>query len=185
MMAGTASAIATVPAMQSRPPETIEKRRLVSEATTPASTFPSAGVEATWANSIPESLPRSESGATVEAVQRESREERARHPKDHRVRVHQEHPQQHVLPAGEAEALRDRAQARAVGVVGGTERRQAPDRPERACERRGVERVGAGQAEDGDQEAAERRPRDRGRAPVDVLDRVRGGELVRTRRAAG
>src|SRR5919204_1999514 len=68
MRAGTARAIATVPAMQSSPPETIEKRRLVSEARTPASTLPSAGVEATCANSIPESLPRSESGVTVHKI---------------------------------------------------------------------------------------------------------------------
>ncbi len=32
--------------MQASPPETIEKRTLVSEATAPASTFPSASVEA-------------------------------------------------------------------------------------------------------------------------------------------
>jgi len=47
MNAGTAKAIRKVPAMQRRPPETIETRRLVSDATTAASTFQIAGVAAT------------------------------------------------------------------------------------------------------------------------------------------
>ena len=58
----------TAPAAHATPPETIEKRRLVSEATRPASTLPSAGVAATWANSIPESRPRSGSGVTVQRI---------------------------------------------------------------------------------------------------------------------
>ena len=47
-----------VPTMQPMPPETIEKRRLVSCATTPASRLPSDGVLATCANSIPPRRPR-------------------------------------------------------------------------------------------------------------------------------
>ena len=50
------------------PPETIEKRRLVSEATSPASTLPSAGVAATCANSMPETRPRSGSGVALQRI---------------------------------------------------------------------------------------------------------------------
>src|SRR5918995_5107035 len=60
-----ASATATVPAKVRTPPETIDARTLVSEATTPASKFPSSGAPATCASSMPESLPRIESGVTV------------------------------------------------------------------------------------------------------------------------
>ena len=47
------------------PPETIEARTLVSEATMPASTFPISGAPATCASSMPDSRPRIESGVTV------------------------------------------------------------------------------------------------------------------------
>ena len=50
--------------MHASPPETIEKRTLTSEATIPASRFPSAGVPATCASSIPERRPRMASGVT-------------------------------------------------------------------------------------------------------------------------
>jgi hypothetical protein len=68
MRAGTARATMKVPATQARPPETIEKRRLVSDATRPASTLPRAGVAATWANSIPDTRPRRWSGVTVQRI---------------------------------------------------------------------------------------------------------------------
>src|SRR3954462_15479661 len=56
------------PAMQKIPPETIEKRMLVSAASAPASTFPSVGALATWASSIPDRRPRRESGVTVSRI---------------------------------------------------------------------------------------------------------------------
>ena len=68
MKAGNSPAITSVPTTQRIPPETIEKRRLVSDATTPASRFPRAGVEATWANSIPETRPRMRSGVTLKRI---------------------------------------------------------------------------------------------------------------------
>jgi len=101
-----------------------------------------------------------------------------RHPEDHRVRVDEEHPEQDLLLTREAEALGDGLPAGALGVMGRPERREQPDRPQRGGERRCVEQIRAGQAERGDEEAAERRPRDTRRAPVDVLDRVCGRELV-------
>ena len=54
--------------MQARPPETIEKRRLVREASTPASTLPSVGAAATWVNSIPVIRPRSASGVATRTI---------------------------------------------------------------------------------------------------------------------
>ena len=54
--------------MQARPPETIEKRMLVSAASTPASTFPSVGAAATCANSIPVIRPRSSSGVATSTI---------------------------------------------------------------------------------------------------------------------
>src|SRR3954467_3353226 len=68
MRAGTARATMKVPATHASPPETIEKRTLVSDATSPASTLPRAGVAATWANSIPETRPRRWSGVTVQRI---------------------------------------------------------------------------------------------------------------------
>ena len=65
---GNASAQASVPTTQRIPPETTEKRRLVSDATMPASRLPSAGVLATCANSIPPSRPRISSGVTVSTI---------------------------------------------------------------------------------------------------------------------
>ena len=58
----------TVPATQAMPPETMEKRTLVSEATTPASTLPSAGAPATWASSMPEMRPRRWSGEPASMI---------------------------------------------------------------------------------------------------------------------
>jgi hypothetical protein len=66
----------------------------------------------------------------------------------------------------------------ALGVVGRRQRREPPDRPERGREGGRVEQVRALEPEDGDQQTAERRPRDVGGAAVDVLDRDRGGQLV-------
>ena len=59
--------------MQAMPPETTEKRTLVAEATTPASTFPSAGALATCASSMPETPPRISSGVAVSTVAEECR----------------------------------------------------------------------------------------------------------------
>ena len=55
-------------ARRGRRPETIEKRTLVSDATTPASTLPSVGALVTCASSIPESRPRIESGVAVSRI---------------------------------------------------------------------------------------------------------------------
>ena len=49
-------------------PETIEKRTLVSDATTPASTLPSSASLATWANSMPVSRPRMVSGVAASRI---------------------------------------------------------------------------------------------------------------------
>src|SRR5947208_14223260 len=68
MNAGTARTTTKVPRKQARPPETIEKRRLVSDATRPASTLPSAGVAATCANSIAEARPLRWAGVTVPRI---------------------------------------------------------------------------------------------------------------------
>ena len=57
-----------VPITHMNPPDTIEKRRLVRDATTPASMFPSVGPLATWANSIPVSRPRIASGVAVSMI---------------------------------------------------------------------------------------------------------------------
>ena len=57
-----------MPTTQRIPPETTEKRRLVSDATMPASRFPSAGVLDTCANSIPPRRPRISSGVTVSTI---------------------------------------------------------------------------------------------------------------------
>src|SRR5581483_8231277 len=65
---GIAARIATAPAAHAIPPETIEKRRLVSEARTPASTFPSAGVLATCASSKPCMRPRIGSGVPAKRI---------------------------------------------------------------------------------------------------------------------
>ena len=62
------SAVTTAPITQSTPPETIEKRRLVNEATRPASVLPSVGPLATWANSIPTRRPRISSGVAVSMI---------------------------------------------------------------------------------------------------------------------
>src|ERR671929_228050 len=56
-------------------------------------------------------------GAAVEPVERERREERARHSEHHRVRVRQEHPEQHLAATDEAEAFLDGLPARALCIV--------------------------------------------------------------------
>src|SRR5437868_3268679 len=122
--------------MQATPPETTEKRRLVSEATTPASRLPSDGALATWANSIPERRPRRASGVAGGG------EERDRHREDHRVRVDEEDPAERRLRPHVAEALDDRAQARTIRVVGGRERRKPPHAPQGHAEGGHVEDVG-------------------------------------------
>ena len=57
--------------MQAMPPVTTEKRRLVSDASTPASRLPSEGALATCASSIPDMRPRIASGvACIRIVER-------------------------------------------------------------------------------------------------------------------
>src|SRR5439155_16534287 len=90
----------------------------------------------------------------------------------------QEQPEQDLLLACEPEALGDRLPARTVDLTLGPERRQAPDRPQGGGEGRRVEQVRARKSQAGDEEAAERRACDAGRASVDVLDGVRGRELM-------
>ena len=51
-----------------KPPETTEKRMLVSEATAPASTLPSEGALATCANSMPVTRPRIEGGVAFKTI---------------------------------------------------------------------------------------------------------------------
>ena len=57
-----------MPITQRNPPDTIEKRRLVSDATTPASTLPSVGALATCMNSMPVSRPRMLSGVALSMI---------------------------------------------------------------------------------------------------------------------
>ena len=56
------------PTMQRKPPETIEKRSDVSDASTPASRSPRLGALATCVNSIPESRPRRWSGVERSSI---------------------------------------------------------------------------------------------------------------------
>ena len=56
------------PTTQSTPPETIEKRSDVSDASTPASRSPRFGALATCVNSIPDSRPRRWSGVTRSSI---------------------------------------------------------------------------------------------------------------------
>ena len=64
-----ASATIPVPITVRIPPETIEKRTLVSAATAPASTLPICGALATWASSMPDSRPRRWSGVAASRIE--------------------------------------------------------------------------------------------------------------------
>src|SRR6478736_6705318 len=141
-------AATTQPTMQNSPPDTIEKRSEVSDASTPASRSPRLGALATCMNSMPFRRPRRWSGVerlaahvrgpagderadqrtgigrcvqvadrrriAAQLVQRERREERARHAEDHRARVDEKDAEQRLTSLEEAKAVEDRADARPV-----------------------------------------------------------------------
>src|SRR6266508_818001 len=182
--------------MQAKPPETTEKRRLVSEARAPASTLPRLGALATWASSIPESRPRIESGVTVSkivvrrmALQSSAAPARARKssagqrlgdkPKPTIAAPHTDAATQTPrLLADESKAFGDRPQA---GPLDGPDRRQGRQQQrgnERRRERTNVDRVGSGQPRRCDQDSAHGRAADVAERRVDALNGCRRRDLV-------
>ena len=117
-------------------------------------------------------------GAAAELL-RERREERARHPEQHRDRVDEEDPEQRRLAPDEAEARRRSSAGSAARRSGRRHPREQPDRDERGRERREVDRVRAREAERRDQPAGQRRTGDAREVEDDVLDRDRREQLVR------
>ncbi len=90
--------------------------------------------------------------------QRERREERARHPERHRQDVDHKAPHQLALAPRKPKPRADRLQHRlGLGDLGRRLRPQQRRREEHGHERRGVERVGEGQADLGDDDPRQRR----------------------------
>src|SRR5205085_3006345 len=68
MSAGMYSASSRQPATQAMPPETIEKRMLLRDATPPASTLPSRGALVTWARYAADTRPCKASGVVANMI---------------------------------------------------------------------------------------------------------------------
>ena len=98
-------------------------------------------------------------GAGVEVVRGDRREERLRHPEDHRVRVEHERPEDHRLPDEEPPPLAQRFERLAGRPRPSAAPARSRDGDSEARERRGVDHVRPAEPDGGDQHAAERRAR--------------------------
>jgi hypothetical protein len=77
-----------------------------------------------------------------------------------------------------AEAVEDRLEARPIRIRRGQNRGQQPDREQRGTECRDVDREGAGEADNRDQNTGDRRPDDPRQREDHVLDSDCGQQLV-------
>ena len=110
-------------------------------------------------------------------VRRDRREERHRHPEDHRVDVDEHEPEHDGLPDDVAEAVGDRAQARPVGIRDRRDLRQRKMLADPGDERDEVERVRRREPDRADQHAAERRTGDRRERAEMLSSTMRGRQL--------
>ena len=120
---------------------------------------------------------RPERGA-AEASGGERREQRQRHPEDHRHEVDDVGADQLLAAARVAEALDDRAPGRRLGVVARRHRAHRDEAGERGEEAGGVDAEGRDGAGRPDQDAADRRPDDHAEAAAEGAQRRRRGNLV-------
>ncbi len=158
------------PAMQRIPPETTEKRRLVSDASAPASRFPTAGALATWASSIPDRRP-------AHRVRGHGEQDRRAEDRAPVVRAAGDREEEEREPEAGREAEADdrgppgrRRDAHAEALPAGACHPAGQERgDERACVRGGVQKA------DGRRSAAEvvaERREERARHPEHHRDRV-------------
>ena len=109
----------------------------------------------------------------------ERREERPRHPEDHRVQVDDERREQHRRRAGEREALPDRSPPAPRRSAARRWHRPHPeDRQERNREPRDGGHVDGRDAERRQEDARERRPAERRELADDLVQRQGGRQVV-------
>ena len=124
-------------------------------------------------------------GPVPKTLEGQDREERGRHPEDHRVEVDDERAEDR--PALRAKRRPSRiasSPGRTTTPIGGSGW-MASERDERRDERDEVDRVGAGEADRRDEDPADRRADDRGQLEVELVERDRRRAAVRAGRGAG
>ena len=130
---------------------------------------------------------RADGGRGVEGAQRRAaelaggqrREQRQRHPEDHRHEVDDIGPDQLLAAARVAEALDDGSPGRRFGVVARRYRSHRHEAGERCQEARRVDAEGGHRARGPDQHAADRGADDHAKAAAQLGQRRHGRELVR------
>ena len=113
-------------------------------------------------------------GAATELFHREHREQRLRHPEDHRDEIDHERRLEQSVPGDVREALSHRAhpdRPRLAGQRFGRQRVHRERRDEQAGVAHEVHEVGRRRAADGDQQPCQRGPDDAGRLPQHLVQR--------------